>query len=41
MKKLSKILLRISAFYYLIISISLLLSTIFSLLADRRYIFAI
>lgn len=41
MKKLSKILLRISAFYYLLLSISLLLATIFSLLADRRYIFAI
>lgn len=41
MKKLSKILLRISAFYYLLLSISLLLATFFSLLADRRYIFAI
>lgn len=41
MKKLSNILLRISGFYYLLISIGLMLSTIFSLLVDKNYIFAI
>lgn len=41
MKKISKILLRISGFYYLLMSIGLMLSTLFSLLVDRKYIFAI
>lgn len=41
MKKLSKILLRISGFYYLLLSIALMLSTLFSLFVDRKYIFAI
>ncbi|MSS78312.1 hypothetical protein HV819_05420 [Anaerococcus sp. AGMB00486] len=41
MKKLSNILLRISGFYYLLISIGLILSTLFSLFVDRKYIFSI
>lgn len=41
MRKFSKLLLRVSGFYYLVISVGLLLSTIFSILADRKYIFAI